>query len=222
MVAAIVLYRWERRRKLPFIDINMLESHAPLRRTYLRFFLYFLCNYLVVYGMAQWAQASMGLGSDVAGLAQLPMAIVAAVTSLLIRNNTKIYLPLIFTALLPLAAGLLMQTLSGQSSLVWLMVIFMIFGIPHGLSTVSNQAAVYRQAPLEQMGNASGLSRTFVHIAAVISSCIIAWVFGEVATDAGIHTIGIVIAAASLVCLLLTAFDKELRIPMRDVEPPER
>ena len=195
----------------------MLANHAPLRRTYLRFALYFTGSYLVIYGMTQWTQSSVGLSSDVAGLIQLPMALAGAIVSIIIMRNTKLYVPLIFTAALPMVACLLMQLLSAQSSLVLLIVIFTVFGIPHGLGTVSNQAAVYRQAPLDQMGNASGLSRASIHIAAVIASCIIAVVFGDVATDAGIHTIAWIILGLDGICLLLTLFDRDLRKPLKDV-----
>lgn len=74
----------------------------------------------------------------------------------------------------------------------------------------SNQAALYRQAPPDQIGTASGLSRTSVYLAAIGSSAVIGLVFGEQPTDAGLHAIGWLVLAAGAGATVLAAVDRAL------------
>lgn len=92
----------------------------------------------------------------------------------------------------------------------FLLVVAGCFGIAQGLASVSNQAAMYRQAPPETTGAASGLSRTFVYLAAIGSSALVGLVFGQRPTDAGLHLMGWVVALSCLGALALAVGDRTL------------
>ncbi len=209
-VAVFVLLKWERRAPHPFIDVEMLAENGALVRTYLRLALVFTAGYLVIYGVTQWTQAEMGLGSGAAGLLQLPAVVVAAVASALVMRTSRLRAPLVVAAAAPLAGGLLILTLTSASPVWYLAAVVALFGLSQGLGSLSNQAALYRQAPIAQIGTAAGLSRTAVMLGAIIASSVIGIVFGQAVTDASVHAIGWIIAVLSAAALALTVADRSL------------
>ena len=71
---------------------------------------------------------------------------------------------------------------------MWILAaVSVVFGVQNGLSLVTNQAAMYVQAPAAQTGTAAGLLRTFMYLAAIASAGITGFAFGARATDAGLH-----------------------------------
>ena len=215
VTALVGLVLWERRHRRPFVDVRLLASNGALTRTYLRLGLTYLGPYIVVYAMSQWLQDEVGLSSDTAGLVQFPSAVLAAIASLTIARATRVRLPLLVAAVVPVAGGLCLVAVDSTSPL-WLIVLAAtVFGIPQGLGAVANQAVVYRQAPADQIGSASGLSRTAVSLTAILSSALIGLTFGSSPSDAGLHLLGWIVAGAGLLSLVLTVLDRSLRADAR-------
>ncbi|MGW4467558.1 MFS transporter [Micromonospora sp. NPDC004704] len=213
VVFAGLLAYWELRRPKPFLDLRMLARNGPLSRTYARLFLVYFSAYSMTYGFSQWLQGSAGFGSDVAGFLQLPTAILAGLASLSIARSTALRRPLVLAGLLPCLGGLLLVTLTSNSPVWLLLFVAALFGVPQGLASVANQAALYRQAPSDQFGVASGLSRTAIYLGAIVSSGVIGLTFGERPSDGGIHAIGWLIITATGVAALLALFDRTLGAP---------
>lgn len=213
VVACVAFVLWERHHPRPFIDVTMLAANGALSRTYLRLFLVFTAIYLVLYGVSQWAQAVGGISSGTAGLLQLPAAALAFLSSLVVARTAAVRLPLTVAAVAPLAGGLFLLTLVAHSPIWAIVLALAFFGLPQGLASISNQAALYRQVPPGQMGASAGLSRTAVQVGAIVASSVIGIVFGQKPSDTGLHAIGWVVAGLSLVALLLTVFDRALRRP---------
>ncbi|GAA2181092.1 MFS transporter [Brooklawnia cerclae] len=211
IAAAVILVLWELRQPAPFLDVRMLAHNAALTRTYLRLFLVYMCIYLVVYAFTQWVQAVAGLSSEAAGLMQLPAAICAAVATVLVSRSSRVRWPLVIAAGTPILGGMLLATVHADSPLWLLLVVVALFGIPQGLASVSNQAALYRQAPGAQMGSAAGLSRTSVQIGAIVASSLIGRIFGPSASDPGLHVIAWIIVIIAVAALILTLADRALR-----------
>ena len=180
-VLAGLLVWWELRRATPFLDLRMLAGNLALTRTYLRQFLVYMSSYSMVYGFSQWLQGAAGYSSDRAGLLQLPTAVLAGVAAVLVARNRALRLPLVLAGVLPCLGGLLIITLSSASPVWLLLCVAGLFGVPQGLASVSNQAALYRQAPQAQLGTAAGLSRTSVYLGAIVSSGVIGLAFGAAA-----------------------------------------
>lgn len=210
-VAVLVVFVvWERGRAAPFVDVRMLARNGALTRTYARMFLVYLAAYSVVYGYSQWLQGAAGYDPDAAGLLQLPTAVLAGLASVAVARNTRLRPPLVVAGALAVAGGTLLLGLTSASPVWLLLVVAAVFGVPQGLASVSNQAALYRQAPPDQIGTASGLSRTSVYLAAIASSAVIGLVFGERPTDAGLHSIGWLVLAAGAGATALAAVDRAL------------
>lgn len=211
LVLAGVLTWWQLRRPRPFIDLRMIGRNRSLALTYLRHGSAYLVIYMVMYGYAQWLEEGHGYSASRAGLIMLPMSGAAAVCSLLGARTKGIYAPLVLAAVL-LAAGSGVLLLADESTpLVALLLAAVLFGLPQGLSSTGNQAAVYTQAPPTGVGAAAGLQRTSQYLGAITAAGLIGLFYGQRATAAGLHGIAMVAGALSLAVLVLTATDRALR-----------
>ncbi|WP_275561576.1 MFS transporter [Streptomyces sp. 5-6(2022)] len=211
LVLAGVLTWWQLRRPRPFIDVRMIGRNRSLALTYLRHGTAYLVIYMVMYGYAQWLEEGHGYSASRAGLIMLPMSGAAAVCSLLGARTKGIYAPLVLAAVL-LAAGSGVLLLADESTpLVALLLAAVLFGLPQGLSSTGNQAAVYTQAPPDSVGAAAGLQRTSQYLGAITAAGLIGLFYGQRATAAGLHGIAMVAGALSLAVLVLTATDRALR-----------
>ncbi|WP_433893545.1 MFS transporter [Streptomyces sp. CA-111067] len=213
-VAALLaagLAGWELRRRAPFIDLRMLARNKPLSLTYLRHGLTYLVIYCVMYGYAQWLEEAHGFSSSTAGLLMLPMSVAAMATSLLGARTKGIRAPLTMAAVL-LGVGSVMLLGAGHTSPALLLAAGgALFGLPQGLASTGNQAAVYAQAPPGETGSAAGLQRTAQYLGAITAASLIGLFYGQRATDAGLHDMALTAAVLSVAVLLLTLLDRSLR-----------
>jgi len=108
------------------------------------------------------------------------------------------------TALAAASAGLLLL-LTVRSPLWLLLVVSVVFGAQNGLNIVTNQTAIYAQAPAASAGTAAGMLRTFMYLGAIASTGPISLSFGHAAADADLHRrpVILIIAAAALVAATL-------------------
>jgi MFS family permease len=204
------LVAWELRAASPFLDLRMLASNKALARTYLRFGLVMLCIYVVMYGITQWIEAVRGLSETEAGLLLLPMTLLSGLVILPVSRRNLVRGPVIAAAVGCLAGSAGVLALSRGSSIGWVIVITLAFGVVTGFATGGNQTSLYSQAPADQLGTASGLLRTFGYIGSIASSAITGIVFRTHVTDGGVHLIGWIMVAVSLVLVLVSVGDRAL------------
>ncbi|AEW98577.1 MFS transporter [Streptantibioticus cattleyicolor] len=207
VVIAAVMAGWELRAPKPFIDLRMLAANGPLVRTYARYGAAYLVIYCILYGYPQWMQEAGHYSAGTVGLITLPMSVVAALCSWFGSRKKKILGPLVIGTIAMIVATVGLSTVSATAAVWFLAAIGIVFGIPNGLNAVGNQAALYQQAPPEQTGTAAGLFRTAQYIGAIASSSLISLFYGERATTGGLHTIGMVLGALSVLLLLATVVD---------------
>lgn len=211
VATAAALVAWERRRDQPFIDVRMLAARPALLRTYARLFLVYTCTYLVIYGMTQWLQAAAGYSAGAAGWMQLPAVLLAGAAATLASRTRGLRVPLVVAATIPAVGGVLLTFLDAGSPTWVVLVAIALFGPTQGLAAVSNQVALYHQAPPRQTGVSAGMSRTAVQLGAIAASGVIGPVFGSGVTDRDLHLVGWTITGLAATALLLTATDRALR-----------
>ncbi|HVU54729.1 MAG TPA: MFS transporter [Puia sp.] len=211
ILLAVVLVMWELRTCRPFFDVRLLARNRALSRTYIRFALVTLCIYTVLYGLTQWLQASRHTPSREAGLLILPMSVLSAFLVHYLSKRNLVRGPLIMAAASSLLASAGVFLLSSGTPLLWIVVITLVFGVTMGTSASANQTALYKQVDGAQMGTAAGLLRTFAYIGSIASSALIKIAFHAGVGDHGLHTIALFMMAVSLLALILTLADKQLR-----------
>jgi nicotinamidase-related amidase/MFS family permease len=210
LVFGAVLVVHSLRRKRPFIDVRMLAHNRPLAVTYLRAGANSLIVFSVYYGFAQWLQSAVGFSSAAAGLVTLPMSVVAAASSLTGVRTRGLRAP--FAASIGAAlAGCIGLGLIDSGTSVWLIgAVFMFFGVTMGTFSTATQAAVYVQAPAAEIGAAAGLQRTSQYIGAVAAAGSLGLIFGQSATDHGLHSLAVVMGLLSAVLFVATLFDRTI------------
>jgi hypothetical protein len=197
-------------KKHPFINIRMLVTNLPLTVTYLRYGSINLMVYCMLYGFSQWLQTGPGLSSTEAGLITLPMSALAGLSALAGARMKGIRYPLIFgTVGLFFAAGCLVLITSNTSTML-LVLLILPFGLPQGICSNANQAAVYSQAPHEEIGTAAGLLRTAQYVGAILASSLLALLFGKHPSDHGMHGLAWVMVGLSGVLVVATVMDRTL------------
>lgn len=210
VLAVGVLVVWELHARSPFIDVRMLAHNGPLVRTYLRQALTLMAAYAVLYGYVQWLEEGRRLGASVSGLVMLPMSVVAAICAAAISRRALIRVPLLISGLALVAGGVGIASVGASTSVVALIGLSLVFGVVMGMTTTSNQAALYMQTTAEQIGVASGLARTASYLGAIFASGLITLAYPARATDAGIHLIAWVIVGVGVVVLLLVLLDRSV------------
>ncbi|UPG90701.1 MFS transporter [Luteibacter aegosomaticola] len=198
------------RRADPFIDLRMLAKNMPLSVTYLRAAIAFTVVYCIFYGFAQWVEGAGGYSAAQAGIATVPLSLLAGVSSMLGARTRGLRGPFLFAFSCSIVGAVALLCIHSASPL-WLMAAAVaLFGIPQGLVSVTTQAAVYMQAPAEQLGAASGLQRTFSYIGAMAATVVIGVCYGHRPTDQSLHSLAIGMAVMSGLLLVATLFDRTL------------
>jgi MFS family permease len=210
LALAAALAAWELRSPNPFLDIRLLASNLPLTRTYLRFGLTQLGIYVILFGLTQWVEAARGLSAYEAGLLLIPMGALSAVTARVVSRRTDIRKPLLAAAAFMLLGSVAALFLTSHSPVAAIVAVTALFGLMSGTHNVTNQAALYRDAPAEKVGTASGLLRTFGYVGSIASATITGIVFRGGVDDAGLRHVSLILTGIGAVVLLMTVLDRHL------------
>jgi MFS family permease len=210
VVVAAALVWWELRTENPFFDVRLLASNMALTRTYLRYGMSLLGTYTILYGLTEWMEAARGLSAYQAGLMLIPMGLLSAVTARLVSNRRDFRKPLMIAPVFMLLGAICCLFLTSHSPVIAIIVVTALFGLMSGSHNVTNQTALYRQAPAAKVGTASGLLRTFGYAGSIASATITGIVFRVRVDDAGLHRVSLILIGIGVVILLLTLLDPQL------------
>jgi MFS family permease len=217
VVLVAVLAGWEWRKNEPFLDVGMLIRDRGLSMTYIRFGLHWVVVYSVLYGLSQWLEEGRGLSPEVTGMVTLPMAVVAAGAAAVVSARSLVRGPMLVGTVAMIVGTLALTTLHGATPLIVIVLVVLVLGLPQGLGSVTNQAALYLQSPAERMGSASGLLRTSQYLGAIVQSSLVGYVFGARADDAALHRLAIILGALGVILFVITVTDRAVRSPAREL-----
>ncbi|WP_407078405.1 MFS transporter [Streptomyces sp. NPDC005435] len=204
----------------PFIDLRVLGGNTPLIATYGRALVAYVVSYAFLYGFSQWTEEGYGLSPFHAGLAQIPMFLMAIGVSILSGRRKGVRAKLLTGAVGQIVACLLILTLSGKSPFWTLPLVALVFGVPQGLNNLALQNSVYFQADPDRIASSAGLLRTFAYLGSMVASSATAASFGRHADTAGMHHLAWVMLGAGVLYLLLTVSDRTLgRATAADAQP---
>jgi MFS family permease len=210
IAACVALVVWELKANAPFIDLRLLARNLALTRTYLRVALTSLVMYGVMYGVSQWLEPGHHLSPEQTGLLVFPMAIVAPIVSFPVSRRNLVRGPLLLTGAALVVGSIGVALVNGQTSVIFIAAVMLVFGLSMGLFTVSNQTALYSQAPAHVIGTAAGLLRTFAYLGSIGSSAVTGIVFRSTVNVQGLHTMAWLFLAAGVIVLVMTIADRKL------------
>jgi sugar phosphate permease len=76
--------------------------------------------------------------------------------------------------------------------------------------STATQAAVYLQAPADEIGTAAGLQRTAGYLGAIAATSLLGALYGKTASDHGLHSVAIVMSVLSACLFVATIFDRTI------------
>ena len=208
-----LLLLWERRAASPLIDIRMLQENPALMATYLRCTATYAVFYAIFYALPKWLEEARGLSSAEAGLMLLPVAGLGMVSTILATRLTHRSGPRLVLVIgsLMLCAGSVAMSQMAHGIPIWLiLMISVVFGIPNGFNNLGNQATLYRSAPPNRLGTASGLYRTAQYVGGSVSFALVGMTLGHPASDGGLHRLAAVIAVIGILLLLNACSSKHI------------
>jgi len=194
----------------PFIDIRMLVRNGLLAITYLRTSLLMMIVFCIIYGFAQWLESGAGFTSSQAGLMMIPVSVVAAFSSVAGARSKGIRAPIIVSTASALIGCVCLLGIDGKTSVWIIAAAAMLFGLPQGMFSTATRAAVYIQAPAEDIGTAAGLQRTAQYLGAIAATSVLGLLYGQRATDQGFHNVATVMGLLSVVLLVDAILDRTL------------
>ncbi|MDF0504629.1 MFS transporter [Burkholderia cenocepacia] len=203
------------RREQPFIDVRMLARNRPLTITYLRAGIMLMMVYCILYGFAQWLESAAGFTEKEAGLVTVPMSIVAAASSLVGTRGTGIRMPFLVSIGSSLIGCICLLFLNSATPAWAIALTVIFFAAPQGMFATATQTAVYMQAKPDEIGTAAGLQRTAQYIGAIAATSLLGFVYGQHATDQGLHHLAFVMGALCAVLFIVTVLDKTISRPTR-------
>jgi nicotinamidase-related amidase/predicted MFS family arabinose efflux permease len=206
----VALVVHSRRRQQPFIDVRMLARNRPLTMTYLRAAAISMIVFSVYYGFAQWLQSTAGFSSAAAGLVTLPMSLVAAGSSLIGVRTKGLRAPFLISTGAAFTGCVGLLFVHGASPVWMIVAAIALFGLPLGAFSTATQAAVYLQAPAQEIGSAAGLQRTAQYIGAIAAASLLASIYGQRASDHGLHSLAMATGALGAIVFIVTLFDRTI------------
>ena len=207
----LVLVLVELRSGAPFLDVRMLAGNPSLVVAYLRVVLTFLVVYGVLFGFTPWLQENRGLSASAAGALLLGMSAVGTVASLFAVQESRLLRSLLVPALGVLAGSLALTVLDAATPVAALALVAAVFGLPNGMGQVANQIVVYRAAPAEQVGAATGLSRTAQYTGAMVAASATGLAYAGGVDAAALHVLGWAFSAVGALLVVVTLADRTLR-----------
>lgn len=205
-----ILVGWELVAANPLIDLRMLAANQGLTRTYVRFSLASVATYCILYGLTQWLQIGRGLSGSAAGLTMLPMYGIALLTSWKVSVRNAIRVPLIAGGVVALGVSIATALMTTATPYLIVLAVITAYGVAVSTVAVGNQGALYVQAPVDDIGTAVGLSRTFLHTGAITSSTALGLVFAAGVDDSALRSLGTLLVSTSVVVLVMTLIDRRL------------
>jgi MFS family permease len=209
-VSGALLVLHSLRHRQPFIDVRMLTHNWPLTITFLRTGLVMLITYSVFYGFAQWLESAIGYSTTKAGLVTLPLSLAAAVSSVTGVRTKSLRTPFLISIGAALVGCICLFLIDSRSSVWIIAAAVMFFGVPMGMFSTATQAAVYIQAPPESIGTAAGLQRTAAYVGSIGAAALLAVMYGQRASDAGLHSLTTIIGTLSALLFVATIFDRTI------------
>ena len=143
---------WELRSADPFIDVRVFAGNIPLLVTYARAVLAATVSYCYLYGFTQWLEGGRGLSPSAAGLVLLPTFGVGIVVASVFGRRPAVRWKLLLGSLTQVVMAVLLLFVGDGASVLALVGIAVVIGIPQGLVNLAIQNTLYYQADPERIG----------------------------------------------------------------------
>lgn len=207
VLGGVALSLRELRAVTPFIDLRMLAANRPLLGVYLQYTLVNIVFYASFFGVPMWLEQARGEPARIAGLLILPLAgisVLALPLSAWLIRRAGVRAALIVGSAALLVGSLGLHLFELDTSLLVIVAVTALLGVPNAFNNLGLQSALYEVAPADMMGTASGLFQTSRYLGSILSSSVIGLLFGASVNTAGLHGIAWVMVVLSALLMLVS------------------
>jgi MFS family permease len=205
ILAGFVFY--ERKASSPLIPLRALVKYPRISLVNFKFIIVNLIYYSVFFGFPSYLQLVRHLNEFDTGVVMLSFGIcslcVSPVAGLWVEKSGP-RPALLLSGLLMTMGSLGMVLLNSDSSVLGVCLALSAFGIGGGLNNVGMQTDLFRSSPKERIGVASGMFLTSRYLGTILSSLLLAVIFGDRFSTLGLHLLGTVLAALCLFFIFLS------------------
>jgi MFS family permease len=213
---SLLLYRYELSQSKPFIDVVFLRKNKNVTLIYAQFILTNIAFYSIMFGIPSYLQRVQMMDPQQTGLVMLSIAGFSMLVTPLVsrwigRDGSKP--PLLAGTAAVIGGSLLLLLIQDQASAVTIFLVLCVLGIANGFNNLGMQTALYDFVKKEETGIASGLFMTSRFIGTILSSSLLAALFGKNITTPHLHSMAWICAGIGVLMLVLT-----MRMPGRNVQ----
>ncbi|MFC3802024.1 MFS transporter [Cohnella sp. GCM10012308] len=190
----------------PFIPLRAFAKYPAMTWVNVQYLLVNLLFYALFFGVPSYLQTVRHIGEFHAGLLMLTLGLCSLVASPFAGKWIDKSGPrpaLIAAAMLMMLGSLWLVTLGESSPAIGASLALAAFGIGNGLNAVGMQAALFKSAPKELTGVASGLFNTSRYLGTILSSLLTGMIMGGTFSVVGFRQLGVFLAAIALVLVLM-------------------
>lgn len=199
LLAAFV--RRELRAKSPFLPLRALAQYPSLTRVNVEFMAVNALFYALFFSIPSYLQTIRHVGEMQTGVLMLTLGLCSLIASPIAgrwvdRSGPK---PALRLAAILLALGSAwVATWDREMPVIGVCLALAAFGIGNGLNSVGMQSALFKSAPKDIIGVASGLFGMSRNVGAILSSLLIGIVMGERFGFEGFRWLGIILTVIAL------------------------
>lgn len=214
--ALLLLFGWrELRAETPFIDLRLLRTNRRLTAVYLQFILLNVFNYSLFFGLPSFFQDTLSFTLQKSGLMMVFLSGASTLVSAVMGRwitRSGLGKPTLIGAFFMIAGAGGMILFADQLRLLPLGIILILLGVSYGIGNVTLQASMLEASPEAIVGTSSGLFQTCRYLGSILSSVVLAIVFGTDISMAGFHVLMVVLIVTGMLYFCATLFANRIGI----------
>ncbi|CAM4441763.1 EmrB/QacA subfamily drug resistance transporter [Paenibacillus endophyticus] len=210
--------RHELKAEAPFIPLRTFAKYPAMTSVNVEFILVNLLYYSLFFGLPSYLQTVRHVSEIHTGLLMLSLGLCSLMVSPIAGrwiDKAGTRPALLLSGVLMTLGSLWLVTLSQTSPVFSVCLALAAFGISNGLNSVGMQAVLFRSAPKQMIGVASGVFMTSRYIGTILSSLLLSIIMGDAFNAGGFRLIGVIL---SFIAIILVYMSWRRREPMNQSE----
>jgi hypothetical protein len=161
--------------------------------------------YAVFFGLPMWLERVRLFPPATTGLLMQPIAalgVVATPVAARLAGSVGAWLPLLIGSVGLVAGCGALLLVNGTTSVIGIVAVTAVLGLPNGFNNMGLQSALYRSASADNAGVAAGLFQTGRYIGAISSAALLGIVFARDVSTATLHHVAAITGVVAVLLLV--------------------
>lgn len=193
--------RHELKAASPFIPLRTFAKHPALTGVNIEFILVNVLYYSIFFGLPSYLQTVRHVSEIHTGILMLSLGLCSLIVSPVAGrwiDKSGARPALMVSGILMAFGSIWIMTLNQASPVISVCLALAAFGISNGFNNVGMQAALFKSAPKEMIGVASGVFMTSRYLGTILSSLLLSILMGNQFTAGGFRLLGAILTMIAL------------------------